>query len=341
MSKKTEKAESKHNNLVLIYGNQYYVDGAINQIKKQIKCNEIIKLDGESLSVEQIINSICSEDMFSNRKIFMVYGAPKDGANDLIKHFPSIPSSNFIIFYYYSSMAAKKKFCQYFSDNAKLLEYNVDVKDIDKMAKKIIESYNKEISENALHLICEYMSGNIGVLDSEIKKLCNYIGDKKNIEEEDIINICCLSKEFIIWDMIKSISEKNIQKAMSLLSSAKEDGASYEFIILMLMRAIKLGIFLTDGKNDGIGLTELIEKIKLVKKNDGNSVYNDYEIRKTYDSKNGFFGKFSILELIYCLNNCHESFLNVRKLYKVEDQEKEMSMLLFSICYPSCFSKVP
>ncbi|MFW5795475.1 MAG: DNA polymerase III subunit delta [Bacillota bacterium] len=327
------------NNLVLVYGNQYSVDETINRIKSKINYEEFIKIDGESLSVKQIEDAICSLDMFSGIKLFLINGFPKEKPNDLIKIFPNIPPSNIIIFYSYSSVKAKKKLCNFFSKNAKLIEYDVEVKNIDRIIKNMVESVGKKIENDVLDLMVEYLGSNMGIVKSEVDKLLNYIDDKKEVKIEDVKSVCCLNKEFVIWDLIQNIANKDVSKAMVILSSAIENGCSYEFIILMLMRSIRLGIFLKDLEKEGLNIYEMAERIKEYKKSNGSSIYRDYEIRKTYEARNSFYSNYSNLELCHSLNKCHDTFLNVRKFYKKEEQEKEVSMLLFEICFPSTFIK--
>lgn len=327
----------KQNNLILIYGNQYFVDETIKRLREQVPFDEVQKIDGELISTNEFINAICNQGMFSDRKLILVREVPKEEADKLIEILRKVPLSNFVVFYSYSSLKAKKKFCKYFSDYGKLIEYETEIKNVDGIISEIVESHNKTISSDSLKLLSEYIGNNPGIIKSEIDKLCNYLGNRKKIEENDIKEVCCLSKEFVIWDLVSRIGEKNVSKAVDILSSAIDSGFTYEFIILMLMRSIRLGIFLKELESEGKTMYEMIEKIKEYKKSNGSPVYNDYEIRKTYESHKTFFSSFSLIELYYSLRNCHRSFLEVRKIYKKEEQEKEVSMLLFQVCFPASF----
>lgn len=338
MAKKKQQLQQQ-NNLVLIYGNQYAVDETLRKLREQVKCDESVRLDGESLTLDQLSSAICSEDMFASRKLILVRGLPKEDAPKLIPVLQKIPSSNFVVFYSYVSFKKKKSLCKYFSDYAKLIEYDTEIKDLDKIVTRIAKENGKTLPENVAHILSEYLGNNIGVVKSEIDKLCNYIGDRKEITIEDVRAVCCLNPEFVVWDLIKYIGDKNISKAVTALSSAIDSGYNYEFVILMLMRSIRLGIFLKEMDAGGVSLWDMTERIKSYKKSNGASVYGDYEIRKTYESRGGFFSNFSLWELCHALKSCHEAFLSVRKAYKKEEQEKEVSMLMFAICFPSCFSE--
>jgi DNA polymerase-3 subunit delta len=336
MAKKTKQLQ-KQNNLILVYGNQYTVDETIRRFRNQVSFDEVEKIDGESITIENLINSICNQDMFASKKLVIVREIPKEEADKLIDIFSRVPPSNYVLFYSYSSLKAKKKLCKYFSDYGKLIEYDTEVKNLDTMIAKMIEANGKAIDKVSLQLLTEYIGVNLGVIKSEIDKLCNYIGNRKKIEEIDIKEVCCLNREFVIWDLVSRIGEKNIAKAVNILASAIDSGFSYEFIILMLMRSIRLGIFLREMETSGESILTMMNKIKEYKKPNGTPVYGDYEIKKTYDSSQSFFSGFSLQELYHALKNCHNSFVAVRKSYKKEEQEKEVSMLLFEICFPSCF----
>jgi len=337
MPKKTKIKPKKQNNLVLIYGNQYTVDETIRRIRDQVNFDEIIRLDGESIDLIKLAESICYEDMFASKKLILIKEIPKEEASKFLGLLINIPSNNFVVFYSYSSLKAKKKVCKYFDDYGKLIEYDVEIKDIKKNISKIAESYGKTVSNEAMDIMSEHLGKNMGIINSEILKLCNYVGDRNEIEDSDVREICCLSEEFIIWNLIQQVGEKDIAKSIITLSSVIESGYTYEFIILMLMRSIRLGIFLRELDEDGLNIWDMTEKIKCYKKSNGSFVYQDYEIKKTYDARKSFFSSFSYWELCHSLKKCHDAFLNVRKAYKKEEQEKEVSMLLFAICFPSSF----
>jgi len=337
MVKKKKKELNRKDNIVLIYGNQYAVDESVNKIKDQISSDEIIRIDGSDSTLESLSNSLRYGDMFANRKLILVRDFPKGDAKKIIEILSGIPSCNFVIFYSYSSLKAKKTLCKFFSDYAKLIEYDTEIKNMGKIVSQIVKSNNKTLSDGPLELLVEYLGNHVGIVKSEVDKLCNYIGDRKEINIDDIRSICCLNKEFMIWDLIGHVGSRNITKAVESLSASIDAGYSYEFVVLMLMRSIRLGIFLRELDADGLSIWDMTKKIKEYKKENGSFVYGDYEIKKTYDARNGFFASFNLFELHSSLKSCHEAFLLIRKEYKKEEQEKELSMLLFALCFPSSF----
>lgn len=335
--KKQTKKFSKKSNQVLIYGNQYTVDETIRKVRDQVVADEVIRLDGESLSLEQFSREICFEDMFDSSKLILVRNFPKEKADKLIEVFQKVPDSVFVVVYSYSSQKAKKKLCKYFDTYAKLIEYEVQVKNIDKIITRIAKEKGKTVADDSLHLMQQYLGTHLGIVQSEVEKLCNYIGDRKEIQQKDVESVCCLTREFVIWDFLRHAGAKDVSQAMRSLSSAAESGFTYEFLILMLMRSLRLSIFLKELDGEGMSIWEITQKIKEYKKTNGSFVYRDYEIKKTYEARNNFFTNFSLMELCHSLRCCHEAFLNVRKAYKKEEQEKEVSLLLFAVCFPSSF----
>jgi len=338
MAKKPKKQLEKQENLVLIYGNQYTVDETVRKIRKQVKSDEVVRIDAEDSTLQSLTEALCYEDMFASRKLILVRGMPSEDAKTLIPLWQRIPKNNFVVFYSYSSLKAKKNICKFFKEYAKLIEYDIEVKDVDKIITQIAKSYGKSVEKDALDLMTEYLGNHVGIIKAEIEKLCNYVGEKEEIEIEDVRAICCLSREFVIWDLVRHVGDKNIAKAITALSSAIDSGYTYEFVVLMLMRSIRLGIFLRELDAEDMSIWDMTTKIKEYKKTNGSFVYKDYEVRKTYDARSGFYASFSLWELCHSLQSCHEAFLSIRKAYKKEEQEKELSMLLFAICFPSCFT---
>jgi hypothetical protein len=121
---------------------------------------------------------------------------------------------------------------------------------------------------------------------------------------------------------------------MQLLSYSVDNGCDLEFILAMVGRAIRLSLMLKDCEIKEKPQSEAIEQIMKLKKSDGKIVYNSYEISKTCDQPSSFFNKFTFYELCLCLKNTYVSTLNIRNTNKKRDKQKEMSMLIFSLCYP-------
>jgi DNA polymerase-3 subunit delta len=87
--------------------------------------------------------------------------------------------------------------------------------------------------------VCERLillsQSNLWFLHNEIKKLINYIGDRKDIKMEDLEEISCGKIEAKIFDLVDAIGQKDKRKAISLIASLTDQGSGEFYIFSMIV----------------------------------------------------------------------------------------------------------
>jgi DNA polymerase-3 subunit delta len=324
-------------NVLLVSGNQYDVDNYLDSIKKNLKCDQVCKIYSDSSESSDIISEIMSSDIFSDKTLYLVKDLPDKDYNNIISVFNKIPSENYVIFYTYGSFKKYKKFTQgLVSINGKscIKEFPEKVKSMTSLARDIIESNKKKISDSALNTLCSMMGGNSALLNNEIKKLLIYVDSSRNITEEDIEDICWRDDEFVIWDLLNALSAKNMPYALKILSKAFRSDVECEAMLYMLSRSLRLSIAIADCKKRKLSEKDMINEIKKLKKKEGAVIYNDYEIKKNISNRKSFCNNFTLDQLFKAFYSVNQSFLKVRAVYEPDEKEREMSLLLYAVCYP-------
>lgn len=323
-------------NVLLVSGNQYDVDNYLNTIKKNLKCSQTFKMYSDSCESGEIISEIMSSDIFSDKNLYLIKDLPDKDYNNIISVFEKIPQENYVVFYTYGSFKKYKKFTQgLVSINGKscIKEFPEKVKSISSLAKDLIESNKKKISDSALNKLCSMMGDNSALLNNEIKKLLLYVGSSRTITEEDIEEICWRDDDFVIWDLISALSCKNISYSLKILSKAFRSGVQCESILYMLSRSLRLSIAIADCKNRKMSEKDMIDKIKNLKKKEGSALYGDYEIKKNLSNKRSFCNNFTLDQLLKAFYSVNHGFLKVRSSYETQEKEREMSLLLYAVCF--------
>ena len=331
--------QTRKNNIILIEGNSYYVDETLAKLREKINYDILINFDGESDELEKISSEISSEDIFSKKKFIVIHGVPPKDTDKMLPVLSKIPKDNVVIFCSYSPVKSKKKFYEFFNTIGKLFSFDFEIGNPEKIIKEMFDNRKKTASDDVIKDIALNIGKDYKIIKNELEKLFMYVGDRKKIEIEDFKEVCYSNVDFIIWDLLKYLSSRNISKAMDSLYVATTSENNYEYILSMIVRSIRLSIMLKDGEQNKIGLENNVADIKKIKKADGSSTFSDYEIKNTFQNSSSFFNKFSYIELCHCLKNAYDAVLNVRKVYKKEDKEKEMSLLFFKICFPSSFAE--
>jgi len=93
---------------------------------------------------------------------------------------------------------------------------------------------DKTIEKEAISLLAENTNASTSLLEQEIEKLINYVGERKNINSEDIKRVGVISKTYNIWQLGDEIAHKNIGKSMAIIHNLLYQGVSPFLIIAIL-----------------------------------------------------------------------------------------------------------
>ncbi len=88
------------------------------------------------------------------------------------------------------------------------------------IAKKLTD-FSKELGlsfdEPARHAFIERMGNNTRQIVCELEKLSVYLGDRKNVTENDVTCIVSSSRSSMAWDIADAFAERNLGKALAVL----------------------------------------------------------------------------------------------------------------------------
>lgn len=97
----------------------------------------------------------------------------------------------------------------------------LDLKFVEAKINSVLKSKNKVIDKLALNLLIEYCLCDMGKIMIECDKLVSYIGNKDNIEVQDIKDIVTRSLEYQIFELTDALSKKNSKKVYEIINDMK------------------------------------------------------------------------------------------------------------------------
>lgn len=288
-----------------------------------------IKLDGLTVSFDEIVNACETMPFMGERKVVVVYRANflKDKSdaqgtkiyNEILKYLKDSPSYTTLIMYY---LFNDKRDTPKKSSKIKALDKVIKVVHFDKLKKdklykkvdEIFKENNKEIGKVELRYFCEKVINNFDVIRREIDKLISYTNGR-NINKNDIDKLINNSNEDDIFDLVDFISQKNVEKTMDLLYELLTVSDQHMAIIINIENNFKR---LHDIKvliNSGYKINDLSNKLKLP----------TFICEKIVNQSR----KFSLKQLEKIMEIC----LNTENKMKTSgiDKDMEMEFMIFSI----------
>jgi DNA polymerase-3 subunit delta len=85
-----------------------------------------------------------------------------------------------------------------------------------------IEKRKGSIDPDAARLMASYLSSSLREIDNEIEKLFLYLGDRTNVTQGDVAAVVGVSREFNVFELQKSIGERNIPRSVEILERMLE-----------------------------------------------------------------------------------------------------------------------
>ena len=221
--------------------NQTLINKEIDKITKNIKGEfELIKYDLEINTIDDVIESLDTYGLFSNKKIVLAYNPPflvqkqEDNLDKFFKYLDN-PSDNILILItpkINNVLKVVKTINKYF----KIIKLN-DI-NLEGFVKDNLEDY--KMDRMTLMYFLSKVSKDLNAILTELDKLKMYKLDSKVILKEDIDLVTRESFENTIFDLIEAIIKKDKKKSYELYNHFISSGTEIFQILVLVSNQIRL-----------------------------------------------------------------------------------------------------
>lgn len=221
--------------------NQTLINKEIDKIEKNIKGEfELIKYDLEINTIDDVIESLDTYGLFSNKKIVLAHNPPflvqkqEDNLDKFFKYLDN-PSDNILILItpkINNVLKVVKTINKYF----KIIKLN-DI-NLEGFIKDNLEDY--KMDRMTLMYFLSKVSKDLNAILTELDKLKMYKLDSKVILKEDIDLVTRESFENTIFDLIEAIIKKDKKKSYELYNHFISSGTEIFQILVLVSNQIRL-----------------------------------------------------------------------------------------------------
>ena len=99
------------------------------------------------------------------------------------------------------------------------------------LSESAAERYGKRLPRDAAALVAELAGNDLGLLDQELSKLASYVGERPQIESEDVAKLVGGWRTQTTWDMVDALQEGNVGLALSHLDRLLAAGEAPQMIL--------------------------------------------------------------------------------------------------------------
>jgi DNA polymerase-3 subunit delta len=334
----------------LFYGDEdYLVDEEVRRVKAQFQAKaagglDVETVEGRSATVSQIINSVASVPILFGGKMVVVRDlsllkpskrsiADDDPNKDddktdsdvdltqLFQTLKGLSSDTCLIFVVYGGVDKRRKFYKLLADIADVREFKPFAEwEQEKLLSWIVSQVKragKKIGSHASRLLMEISGSNLRSLSSEIEKLSAYIGERDQIEEQDIEAVASRGS-ISIFSLITSLRDKDVKSALSALDRLLKDKEEPASIIGLIASQFRMLLEVKSLKDAGLSESEIAARLGA----------NYYYVKKCSEKTHNF----SLEKLKQIMELLHTTDIKLKSGLLMP--QVALEFLLIEICAP-------
>ncbi len=229
------KINIKNFNFFLFYGdNQGFKDEIVEKICKQKNLKKKLYFEKEVLSnTESFLTTISTQSFFEKEKIIVIKNAT-DKLKEIIDEIYKIQNTEITIILISDLLDKKSKLRNFFEKTKNIIcipFYPDEHKDLNIIANNFFKKKEIKISQQTLNLIIERANQSRLHLNNELQKIENFMFNKKEIKDIDIMKLTNLGKNYEISELVETCLAKNQSKLSKIIN---ENHFSNEDVIIIL-----------------------------------------------------------------------------------------------------------
>lgn len=245
----------------LCYGTEKYLqDWLLKELKrkyidKNFESLNYICLDGKEAGFDRIHNACETLPFMSDKKIVIVddfLEGKKDMSKELEKEIAEyilkLNNKTCLVFLSNSEKIGKGPIIKSIKKAGMIVELKrIKGEELNKWILQIFNKYNKNISKSNIYYLLqnssylEYKSDKtLYDIENEVEKICNYVGDRKEVIEDDINKVLIKSIESNIFRLVDGIGQKRCDIALNVFNEMILENEPLQLILFMIIRQFRL-----------------------------------------------------------------------------------------------------
>ncbi|MCR4788479.1 MAG: DNA polymerase III subunit delta [Lachnospiraceae bacterium] len=207
--------------LYLILGQEAYLRIQYRDMLKNAMVSDDMNCnvyEGGDIEIPALIDQAETLPFFADRRLVIIQnsGLLKSGGEELAQYLPSAPDSTFFVIC--ESEADKRsklyKTCQ--NMGIVVLADTPEEMMLKKWVNKVFADDKKRMTERDIEYFLRKVGTDMFNIKNEMAKLISYCGEREIITAHDVDEICTVSINEQIFDMVDAIGNRNRKKAMDL-----------------------------------------------------------------------------------------------------------------------------
>ena len=251
----------------LLFGEEEYLKNQYkNRLHRAILSEDdtmnFSSFEGKGVDVRQIIDQAETLPFFADHRMILIEqsGFFKNASPELAEYIPQIPAETILVFVE-KDVDKRGKLYKAVQKKGRAVELGrQDEKTLQAWVLGMLKKEKRTITRDALTLFLEKSGNDMENIANELEKLLTYTHGKDAVEYADVEEICTVTTESRVFDMIRAVAEKMQKQALDLyydLLSLKEPPMR---ILFLIARQFNQMMQVKDLRERGYGASEIASK---------------------------------------------------------------------------------
>lgn len=152
-----------------------------------------------------------------------------------------------------SKIDKRKKFFKHLYEQSQFVEFKKPFENqIPGWIRHICKGHDLTISDEGVQLVHRLVGNQLTEIESEILKLKDFLGDRKNIELEDVAQCVSKKREENVFDLTESLGEGDKVQSLVRLVQLLDQGQNEVGIVSLVARHMRILMLVKQGMDSGL-----------------------------------------------------------------------------------------
>lgn len=267
--------------IYLFYGEEeYLINYLTEKIKEIFKSQDSIfefNLDilNREYSCEEIVDKANTMPVLASKRLIVVLDKnifkseersnnSRDNLEVLLDYIKNPNDKTCLVFTFSGNIDKRSKVYNEITKKGTVIECKqLKGSQLIKWIKKRCEKNGKEIENQAAYYLSSIIGSNLSIIDLELKKIFSYLGDREEINIQDVKAVCSRTLLNNIFELVDSLAEQNHEKAVNYFRDMILTGEPPAKILYMIIRQYRLILRVKILQSEGYKLNHIIKYLDL------------------------------------------------------------------------------
>lgn len=170
----------------------------------------------------------------------MLQGKAKDydeakNAQALVEYLKDIPDTTCLVFYVRDKADGRKKLYQTLKKSAAMVQFNnLDEREMTRWIAQQLKKLDKKIAASTCQKLVFTCGNDLYALSGELQKLAACAGEREEVIDQDIDDICVKSTAYRVYDLTAALLRGDAKNAFTLSQALIRDGEEELYLLALL-----------------------------------------------------------------------------------------------------------